>query len=261
MHIYDAVRYPPARPASRMQSDAGVAEYRLLQRRLGTARTVVVTPAAYVTDNRVTLDAIEALGREQTRGVAVVHPDVTDQALRTLAAGGIRGIRFTVFDPRTAAVSVDMIEPLAARAADLGWHVQIHMRGDQIVAHAALLRRLPATLVFDHMGRLPLPAGPAHPAFGVIAELLEQGRAWVKLSGAYMDTQVGPPSYADKAATARAFIAVAPDRMLWGSDWPHPTEQEKPDDATLLDLLGAWAGDDDTRRRILVYNPAALYGF
>jgi predicted TIM-barrel fold metal-dependent hydrolase len=260
MHIYDAVRFPPARPASRMQTNAGVAEYRRLQARIGTTRTVVVNPAPSVTDNRVTLDAIAQLGA-QARGVAVVHPDVTDAELKHLADGGIRGIRFSVFDPRTAAVSVEMIEPLARRVEPLGWHVQLHMRGDQIAAHADLLTRLPCPLVFDHMGRLPQPAGITHPAFTVIRGLLDRGRAWVKVSGAYMDTAVGPPGYADTSAVACAFIAAAPERMVWGSDWPHPTEADKPDDAILLDLLGAWAPNEATHRRILVDNPAALYGF
>src|SRR5436305_10841025 len=133
MHIYDGERFPPARPGpqSRMQNDAAVAQYRLLQKRNGTTRTVIVTPAAYVTDNRVTLDGIEQLGRADTRGIAVVHPSVTDAELKALADGGIRGIRLTVFDPRSAAVSIDMIEPLATRVADFGWPIQIHMPADQ----------------------------------------------------------------------------------------------------------------------------------
>lgn len=261
MHIYDAERFPAARPGSRMQSDARTVEYRLLQKRIGTTRTVIVTPAAYVTDNRVTLDGIKALGAADTRGVAVVHPDVTDAALKELADGGIRGIRFTVFDPATAAVSIDMIEPLSKRVADLGWHVQIHMRGDQIVDNADMLARLPSSIVFDHMGRLPQPEGPNHAAFAVIRRLIDKGRTWVKLSGAYMDTKSGPPTYADKTAITQAYLKAAPERMVWGSDWPHPTEREKPDDAVLFDLLSVWAPDEATRQRMLVDNPAALYGF
>jgi predicted TIM-barrel fold metal-dependent hydrolase len=263
MHIYDEARFPPARPGpqSRMQSDAGVAQYRSLQRRIGTTRTVVVTPAAYVTDNRVTLDAIRALGLADTRGVAVVHPTATDAELKQLADGGIRGIRFSVFDPRSAAASIDMIEPLAGRVAALGWHLQIHMRADQIVENAALLGNLPAPVVFDHLGRLPQPAPLEHAAFGVIRRMIDQGRTWVKLSGAYMETDVGAPSYSDKRAVARAYVEAAPERVVWGSDWPHPTEREKPDDATLFDLLAEWAPDAATRARILVTNPEALYGF
>jgi predicted TIM-barrel fold metal-dependent hydrolase len=258
MHIYDA-GFPPLRPAARMQAQASVAEYRLLQRRLGTRRTVVVTPAVYETDNRVTLDAIARLG--DARGVAVVRPTVTDAELKQLADGGIRGIRFTQFDPATAVTTRDMIEPLARRVADLGWHVQIHMRADQIAAAAHLWERLPSTIVFDHMGRLPQPVGPDHPAFAIIRRLIDKGRTCVKLSGAYLDTKVGPPTYADATAVARAFAAAAPERMVWGSDWPHPTETQKPDDAVLFDLLADWVPDAATRQRVLVTNPQTLYGF
>jgi predicted TIM-barrel fold metal-dependent hydrolase len=259
MHIYDAARFPPSRPGARMQANAAVADYRRLQRRIGTTRTVIVQPAAYGTDNRVTLDAVATLGN--ARGVAVVLPEVADAELREMHAGGVRGIRFTVFDPATAATRIDMIEPLAKRMADIGWHVQIHMRGDQIVANADLLRRLPSTVVIDHMGRVPLPEGVAHPAFKIVRELIDAGKTWVKLSGAYQDTKVGPPTYADATALAQAYAAAAPERMVWGSDWPHPTEKDKPDDALLFDLLSQWAPDAAVRQRILVDNPQALYDF
>jgi D-galactarolactone isomerase len=265
IHIYDGVRFAPARPGSqsRMQENAAIAQYRLLQKRIGTTRTVIVTPAAYVTDNRVTRDGIAQLGKANTRGVAVVHPTVTDAELKTLADGGIRGIRFSVFDPHSAAVSIDMIAPLGKRVADLGWHIQIHMRADQIVANAARLESLPTPVVFDHMGRLPQPAPLEHQAFGIICRMLDKGRTWVKLSGAYIDTNAGAPSYPDKLAVAQAYIKAAPERVVWGSDWPHPTEkpEHKPNDATLFDLLTEWAPDAAQRQRILVSNPEALYGF
>jgi predicted TIM-barrel fold metal-dependent hydrolase len=259
MHVYDAERFVPPRPESRMQSNGRAADYRLLQQRIGTARTVVVQPAAYGTDNRVTLDAIALLG--DARGVAVVHPMITDAELKALAQGAIRGIRFTQFDPRTAVTTFDMIEPLARRVNDLGWHVQIHMRGDQIVDAASLWDRLPCPIVFDHLGRLPQPAGVDYPAFAIIRRLIDQGRTWVKVSGAYLDTKVGPPSYADVTKVAQAFVKAAPERMVWGSDWPHPSASPKPDDAGLLDLLLEWAPDELTRHRILLENPQALYGF
>jgi D-galactarolactone isomerase len=262
MHIYDAARFPPSRPGARMQSNASVAEYRLLQQRNGTSRVVIVTPAVYETDNRVTLDAIAQIGAD-ARGVAVIHPTVTDAELKVLAAGGIRGIRFTQFDPRTATTTIDMIEPLSRRVADLGWHVQIHMRGDQIVEAASLWDRLPSAIVFDHIGRLPQPAGADFPAFGIIRRLIDKGRTWVKISGAYLDTKVGPPTYADVTKVAQAFVKAAPERMVWGSDWPHPTEgsDHKPDDAVLFDLLAEWAPDEATRHRVLITNPEELYGF
>jgi len=260
MHIYDAARFPPVRPESRMQVNASVSDYRLLQQRNGTSRTVIVTPAVYATDNRVTLDAIAQLGAG-ARGVAVVRPDVTEAELETLADGGIRGIRFTQFDSKSASTTIDMIEPLAARVQPLGWHVQLHLRADQIAANADMLQRLPGTIVFDHLGRLTPPEGLDHPAFGIIRRLIDQGRTWVKISGAYLDTKVGPPSYSDVTKVAQAFVKAAPERMVWGSDWPHPTEKEKPNDAVLFDLLSEWAPDEATRRRILVANPEALYGF
>ena len=174
-----------------------------------------------------------------------------------MADGGICGIRFTQFDPKTAATTRDMIEPLAKRVEPLGWHVQIHLHSDQIVDAADMLQRLPGTVVFDHLGRLA--GGVNDPAIGVIRRMLDRGRTWMKLSGAYMFG--APPAYAEALPIARAYIAAAPERMVWGSDWPHPTEAEKPDDAVLLDLVAEWAGDEAMRKRILVDNPAKLYGF
>ena len=256
MHIYDGARFPPARPDARMQPDAGVNEYRLFQQRIGTSRVVVVQPAANHIDNAVTLDALSQLG-PQARGIVVVHPTVTDAELKDMQAKGVRGIRFTQFDPKTAATTPDMIEPLARRVAPLGMHVQIHLRGDQIASAADMLARLPGTIVFDHLGRLA--GGVADPAYGVIRRMLDKGNAWMKLSGAYMFD--GPPHYAKAAPIAQGYIAAAPERMVWGSDWPHPTEKDKPDDAVLFDLLSGWAPDAATRQRILVDNPATLYGF
>ena len=256
-HIYDA-RFAVSGPTARMVQQGSVADYRQLQTRLGTSRAVVVTPAPYRFDNRVTLDAIAQLGVGNARGVAVIAPDMSDAELAGLHAGGVRGIRFTLFDPNTAVTRLEWIEPLATRVRALGWHVQIHMRGDQIVEHAALLERVAATMVFDHMGRLPRGATPDHAALSIVARFLEQGRAWVKLSGAYLDSDA---PYDDRAAIARTYIKIAPERVVWGSDWPHPTEVHKPDDTLLFDLLHEWAGSSANMRKILVDNPAKLYGF
>jgi predicted TIM-barrel fold metal-dependent hydrolase len=249
-------------PMLRAVTDASVAEYRLLQQRIGTSRAVVVQPAAYGTDNRVTLDAIAQLGLDRARGVAVAHPGIGDEVLEEMHARGVRGLRFSMHDPHTAVTSPDMVEPLARRVQALGWHVQLHLRGEQIVAMAPMLEALPGTVVIDHMARLPQPEGVHHEALAIVKRLLDKGRAWVKLSGAYLDSRTGSPRYADVKPIAKALIAYAPERMVWGSDWPHPTERHtKPDDAVLLDLLQEWVGDEPIRRRILVDNPARLYGF
>lgn len=261
IHIYDP-RFPMAWPNLRGTQQASVVEYRLLQQRLGTTRTVVVQPAAYGTDNRVTLDAIAQLGPERTRGVGVVHPTVAQEELRLMHEGGIRGLRFTQHDPKTAVTGPEMIEPLVNRIQEFGWHTQLHLRGDQIVEMARLIERLPGTIVIDHMGRLPQPTGVSHAAFEVIRRLLDTGRAWVKLCGPYLETRTGSPRYADIRAVGRAYVEHAPERCVWGSDWPHPTERDtKPDDAVLLDLLQEWAGGEDERHKVLVENPARLYGF
>lgn len=258
-HIYDAARFPA--PKSGAEPNSTVADYRLLQKRIGTTRDVIVTPSPYATDNRVTLDAIAQLG-SNARGVAVIHPDITDAELENLARGGIRGIRFSLSAPVAAAVTtLEMIEPLSKRVSALGWHVQINMDPDQIVAAEDLWMRLPAVMVFDHMGHIPQPMGMKHPAFPLIRKLVDKGRTWVKLSVTFDNTKDGPPTYADVNKVAQAYVQAAPERMVWGSNWPHPTETNKPDDAMLFDLLTQWAPREATRHRILVENPATLYDF
>jgi predicted TIM-barrel fold metal-dependent hydrolase len=262
MHICDR-RFALFGSPDAMVDKATVDDYRLQQQRIGTQRTVVVQPRVHGTDNGVTLDAIRALGPVQARGVAVVRPDVTDAELERLHAGGIRGIRFTLYTAAHAAVDFSMVEPLAHRVQGLGWHVQLHWSAEQITEHAALLARLPCTVVFDHLARIPAPDAHAHPAFAIVSRLLENGRTWIKLSGAYLNSMVGAAGgYADTEAIARRWVCQAPDRMVWGSDWPHPTEPvDKPDDAALFDLLSRWVPDEHTRHRVLVDNPAQLYQF
>jgi predicted TIM-barrel fold metal-dependent hydrolase len=259
MHICDS-RFPVAPNAKLRPADATVDDYRRLQKRIGTTRTVVVTPSTYGTDNSCTLDAIAELGAT-ARGVAVVDTSVTDAELKRLDGRGIRGIRFNLVI--AGGPTIDMLEPLSKRVNDLGWHVQIQLLGDQIVEAVDLLQRLPSPIVFDHMARVPVPAGIDHPAFAFVLKLADRGRTWVKLSSAYQVSKSGPPAYGDASKVAKAYISAAPERMVWGSDWPHPTEKvdAKPDDAILFDLLSDWAPDEAIRNRILVDNPAALYGF
>jgi D-galactarolactone isomerase len=257
MHIYDA-RFPVAPTATLKPPDALPSDYQQLQKRIGTTRNVVVTPSTYGTDNSATLDGMAKLG-PTARGVAVVDASVTDAELKRLHGLGMRGIRFNLV--QTGATTVEMLEPLSKRVSDLGWHVQIHMKGEQIAKIEDLLLRLPSAIVFDHLARLSQPAGVNDPGFATVRKLIDKGRTWVKLSGAYQDTKVGAPTYADTIPIAQAYVKAAPERMVWGSDWPHPTEKEKPDDAVLFDLLAQWVPDEATRNRILVQNPETLYGF
>jgi predicted TIM-barrel fold metal-dependent hydrolase len=258
IHVIDPA-FPPAVPGTTLAGRSTATDYLLTRSHFGTTRTVIVQAKVFGIDNRCLLDAIERL--EPARGIAVVHPDISDEELARLGRGGVRGVRFSVWNPADAVASIDMIAPLAPRLAERGWHAQIHMSGDQIAAHAALIDALPCDVVIDHMGRLPPAAATAHPAFAAIRRLIDRGRTWVKLSGAYLDTTVGPPAYPDATEVARALVAAAPERLVWGSDWPHVTEKHKPDTAALFDLLADWAGGERRRRRILVDNPARLYGF
>lgn len=257
-HIYDN-RFPPA-PGGLPAPDASPADYRALQARIGTTRGVVVQPSLYGTDNRPTLEGMAALG-PNFRGVAVVNTSVTDAELQRLHGLGIRGIRFNL--AQAGATTLEMLEPLSQRVDALGWHCQINMPGDKIVAAADTFLRVRGKLVFDHLAHCPQPDGVQSGTFKLIQRLLDKGNTWVKLSGAYADTKVGPPGYSDASAVARAFAAAAPSRMVWGSDWPHPTEKldNKPDDAVLFDLLTDWVPDEAVRKRVLVDNPAELYDF
>lgn len=231
--------------------------YRQIRDSLGLQRAVIVTPAPHVTDNRVTLDAIEQLGANQTRGVGVVFPEVSDSELQTLHQGGIRGIRFTVAIPHTSIVRIDMIELLAQRVASLGWHVQLHMTPAQIAENADMILRLPCTVVFDHIGRMAPVTEAYTAARRVVHAQLQRGTGWVKLSGHYLAGGI------DSAAPIVAeLLTAAPERLVWGSDWPHPTEMPTPPaTAFTLEALSTWVPDMALRTRILVDNPAELYGF
>jgi len=257
-HIYDA-RYPADPKAALRPGDALVEDYRALQRRIGTTRHVVVQPSTYGTDNRCMLDALAAFGAE-ARAVAVVNDGVADAELKRMDALGVRGIRFNLAQAGTT--TAEMIEPLSKRVAALGWHIQINAPAPTIMSIMDILNRVPSPIVFDHLAHLPQPAGIDDPLFAHVRALIDKGRTWIKLSGAYQDTKIGPPTYADATAVARAYAKAAPERMVWGSDWPHPSERQvKPDDALLFDLLADWAPDEAARNRILVQNAEALYGF
>lgn len=258
-HIYDS-RYPFAPEATLRPGEATVADYRALQKRIGTSRNVIVQPSSYGVDNRL---LVEALGQfdGQARGVAVVNTKVTDTMLQELHQAGVRGIRFNLSPPGTT--TLDMVKPLAARVAKLGWHVQINAPANYLLENRATWSDLPCPVVFDHLAHIPKPDPLQSPVFAMVRELLQQGRAYVKLSGFYFDSQVGAPSYSDNVLVARTYAREAPDRVVWGSDWPHPTEQPNniPNDATLLDLFAQAVPNEAARNHILVDNPAVLYQF
>lgn len=241
-------------------------DYLAVRQQFATQRAVIVQSKVYATDNSCLLDALEQLGGDG-RGIAVVPADIPGPELRHLHRAGVRGIRFSLWNTSNAVVDADMIEPLARRVADLGWHIQVHLSGEQMVRHAELLTRIPCPLVLDHMARLPPAEGVAGPAFDVVRRLLDTGRTWVKLSGPYLNSldpvlDTERSEYPHATRVAQLLVRAAPDRLVWGSDWPHVTErQRQPDDAVLAALLPTWAPDPVVRARILRQNPAALYDF
>jgi predicted TIM-barrel fold metal-dependent hydrolase len=260
-HIYDA-RFPVSPHWRGGRPDgATVADYRLLQKRLGVTRHVIVQPSTYGVDNRCLLDALEQFGAE-ARGIVVIDEATGDAELKRMDGLGVRGVRVNFLTPQSWGVTTaERLQQTAKRIAPLGWHVQVLMSGDQIAQHEAVLADLPVPVVFDHLGRIPQPAGLTHPGAQAMLRVAEKGRAWIKLSEPYADTKIGPPDYPDSSALARACIQAVPDRVIWGSDWPHPTEKDKPDDALLFDLLFNWAPDPAVRDKIMVGNPAKLFGF
>ncbi|MEK8052981.1 amidohydrolase family protein [Ideonella sp. DXS22W] len=256
-HIYDR-RHPWAPEATLKPGDALVADYRQLQKRIGTSRNVIVQPSSYGTDNRLLMASLAQFGG-RARGVAVVNTSVSDDQLRELHAAGVRGIRFNLAPPGTTTLS--MVKPLAARIAPLGWHVQVHAPANDLIQMKAVFSDLPCPVVFDHLGRLPQPGALQHPTHAMIRDLIQRDRAYVKLSGFYFESRAGAPGYADSAEVARIYAADAPERVVWGSDWPHPTEQAKtiPDDAALLDALAQAVPSEAARHKLLVDNPTRLY--
>jgi predicted TIM-barrel fold metal-dependent hydrolase len=259
-HIYNS-KFPVDPTATLRPPDALVDDYRALQKRIGTSRHVLVQPSTYGVDNRAHLEALAAFG-PTARMVAVVNDKVTDDELKRLNAAGVRGIRFNL--AQAGATTPEMLEPLSRRVNDLGWHIQINAPAAKIMEIMPILEtKVASPIVFDHLAHIPQPEGVNHPLFAKVRGLMDKGRTWVKLSGAYADTKVGPPTYADSSAVARAYASAYPERCVWGSDWPHPTELTKgvPDDAVLFDLLTDWVPDPKIRHRVLVENPAALYDF
>ena len=260
MHIFGPYdRYPLSPGRGYTPPEASVADYQAMCAAIGVSRTVIVQPSVYGTDNAVTLDAVAALGRDRARAVVVVDDSFDLAALRAMGARGACGVRFNAVSGN--GTPLEQLEALGERLASLGWHLQLYAHSAEMVALENVLARLPCPLVIDHMGGVKTAEGGLEDkGFKALIRLLEGG-AWAKLCGYRSST--GHP-YADVAGMARAMIAAAPDRCVWGTDWPHPslmTPEEVPDDGHLMDLLAEWAPAEAQRQAILVDNPARLYRF
>jgi predicted TIM-barrel fold metal-dependent hydrolase len=259
-HVFGpAAVFPYAHPRSYTPPDAPAAEYVALHATLGVSRSVIVQPSVYGTDHRATLDAMQGYPSGRIRGVAVVGTDTPADRLRELHAAGIRGTRINVLFKGGAAVAD--ARRIAEHVAPLGWHVQFLVDVSQAPDSLGEMASFPVDVVVDHMGHMPVTLGTAHPAFQALLRLLGTGRCWVKLSGPYRISAREFP-YPDVDPFVEALVRCNPERLVWGTDWPHPAiVTGVPDDGALVDLLARWLPTASLRRQVLVDNPARLYDF
>jgi len=273
-HVFgDPRAFPFAAKRTYTPPEASETELLALLDALHLERVVIVQPSVYGTDNRCTVEGMRRLG-ERARGVAVIDERTSETDLDALARAGVRGVRVNLetSGDTDAAAAAARLGATARRIAPRGWHVQVYTRLSVIGALADTIAALPVPLVVDHFGSARGELGPAQPGFDALLALVRGGNVYVKLSGSYR-CSTSAPEYPDMAALARALIEAGPDRMVWGSDWPHPAhgpagrpvEDVTPfyviDDGALLNQLPVWAPDAAVRRKILVDNPARLYGF
>jgi D-galactarolactone isomerase len=259
MHIYNNA-YPASSKAWLFAPNFSVDDYRKVQTRLGLQRTIIVQPVTYGFDNNCTLDSAAMFGGN-ARTVVTVPTGIADSELKRLWQHGARGLRY--HQMRGSVTEWSDVPVMAERIRGTGWHLQIQFDGLEFPDHEDLLARLPCTFVIDHMGRYARPLPLEHAAVQSLLRIAARDNVYVKLSGAYHIAHGSDSDYRQVAPLAEALIAQGTDRLLWGSDWPHPTEtaETMPDDADLLDLLLGWAPDPATRKAILSDNPARLYRF
>ena len=257
MHVFDArfERLPDA-----MYREATAKSYLQLAAGLGMDRAVIVQPSGYGFDNRCTLAAVAAMG-PGARAIVVIPPSTAEPELQHLHAAGARGVRFMLL--RHGGLSWEQMAPVADRIAPLGWHLNLQFDGHQMPQRLAAIQALAVPVVIDHVGAFVGGVAPDDAAFRALLALLEGGQAWVKLSGfySYRMSATGHPGYPEVARLVQVLVREFPDRCLWASDWPHVSEPTLlPDDelaTTFLDLIAS----DALRSKILVSNPARLYGF
>lgn len=250
MHIVGPVAQYPFWPVRNISPpEAGWLDYRRTAEKLGLERCVIVQPSFYGTDNACTLDALDQ-SEGRARAVVVVDPNVTTADIANMHARGARGVRVQMVSK--GGLSFDTIEPLAALIAPFGWHLQLYLDASELPPLIARLRRLPLSIVFDHMAHVIPSSGADDHGFELLLGLLREGHAWVKLSNALF-----PPS----ATRAQVLAEASPDRVLWGSDWPHVAHSDAgvPDDGLLVDALAQWIPDAALRAKALVDNPQHLY--
>lgn len=258
-HVFGpADRFPYAPDRAYTPPDAPYEDLVRLHRVLGVERAVIVHASCHGSDMRVTLDGIARSGGAM-RGVAVVDPGVTDADLAALDAGGVRGVRFNFVKHLGGMPDMAFFERVLAQVGPLGWHAVLHLDAEDVVELAPRIARIRVPFVIDHMGRVQAKNGLEQAPFRQLLELMRNPLAWVKICGAERVSSAGAP-FRDAVPFARALVEAAPDRVLWGTDWPHPNiAGDMPNDGDLVDLLAEAVEDEAARRRVLVDNPTRLY--
>lgn len=256
MHLFDG-RYQFSPEATLVHETASVEDYLLLRQRLGLSRCVLVQPSSYGLDHTVLLAGLKHLG-SSARGIAVITPALHDQFLQHLDHHGVVGARFNLV--QQGATQETMLEQVAERIGGYGWHLQLHLLSRDLLKLAERIASLNVPVVLDHFARVATEPSLSNEVTNTVLSLMETDRVWVKLSGAYIasSTRAG---YADLDGFASQILARHPERVVWGSDWPHVTETHKPDDAKLMMLLDRWAPEPQVLKTILIDNPKRVYGF
>jgi predicted TIM-barrel fold metal-dependent hydrolase len=258
--IGPAKRYPFVPDRSYTPPNALLPEYLKVLGTLGLQRAVLVQPSMHGSDNMAMMDAIAAAKHVDMRAVVVVPPDVSEHELAGLHQRGARGVRLNLIYSG-GGMRLGAAAALTTRIKEYGWHLQLLVDVSELGSEVAEFSKLNVPIVFDHMGHLPAARGVDDPGFQALLELVRRGNTWVKLSGAYRLTGEEYP-YEDVRSFVDALVETGPQRLLWGTDWPHTVCQvHMPNDGELIDLLSMWVPDDRLRSEILVDNPADLYGF
>ncbi len=255
-----AARFPFAAGRAYTPPDAGIDQFEELQRRLGLSRAVFVQASCHGTDNRAMVDALER-GKGRYAGVAMIDESFGEPEIAALDDAGVRGTRFNFVAHLGGAPDLPSFRRIVRRVAAFGWHIVLHFDAVDLHRYAELLDALPGPFIIDHMARVDAAAGLDQEPFQRLLALMTDERCWVKISGAERLTAGGSPPYDDVVPFAQALIRAAPDRVLWGTDWPHPNVRAMPDDGDLVNVLARYAPDPATRHRILVENPERLYDF
>ena len=251
-------KYPFAATTTINPADAPKETLFALHAMLGIERCVIVQTATHGMDNRVTEDALAAKGGSYL-GVALLPTTVSDAELRRLDGRGFHGVRFNFMRHLHQAATLDEVMALTPRLADIGWHLQVHMDGAFIADMAGALARSPVPVVIDHIGRVDAGLGLEREPFQHLLRLMQNDKFWVKVSGCDRISRTGPP-YADAVPFARKLVTEFPDRVVWGTDWPHPHHKGPvPDEGQLVDLIAEMAPTDELRRKLMVDNPSRLY--